>query len=131
MSAPKRLIVALGNPYFGEDAFGSAVMRELERGRRIGADLLEAGTDLLASLDRFCEYDEVILIDTVIDPSRAGQVRTIEQEELLEWPEASPTCHSLSPLLAIKLFKTLKPASTTRFALIALFSDGVSAAHSA
>ena len=126
MKRRKRLVVGLGNPHFGDDAFGAAVLGELRRrGGDPGAELLDAGTDLLASIDSFGDYDEVILVDAVIDPSRAGEIAVIEQEELLGWPDASPTCHAISPLVAIKLFRMLHPEYPTRFTLVALFSDGL------
>jgi hydrogenase maturation protease len=118
--------VGLGNPLVADDAFGGAVVRQLrEEGRARDADVVDAGTDLLAHIESFARYDEVILVDTVIDPGRAGQVGVVEHDALLQYPDASPGCHDLSPLVAVKLFRALYPDVPTRFTLVALFTDAV------
>jgi hydrogenase maturation protease len=125
----RRLVVGLGNPLVADDAFGCAVVTEL-RGSRCwpDVDIVDAGTDLLAHIESFESYDEVILVDTVLDPARAGQVATVEQDVFLAWPDSSPTCHAMSPLDSVKLFRALHPAARTRFTLVALFTDRVSGA---
>ena len=128
MARSRRLVVGLGNPLVGDDGFGAAVIRQL-RGRepRPGVDLVDAGTDLVAHIEAFASYDDVILVDAVLDPARAGEVALVEQEVLLEWPDSSPSCHDISPLIAVKLFRTLHPEAATRFTLVALFTDEVRA----
>lgn len=128
MARSRRLVVGLGNPLLGDDGFGSAVVRQLRaRGPMPGVDFVDAGTDLLAHIDDFASRDEVILVDAVLDPSRAGEVGVVEQEVLLGWPDQSPDCHDMSPLLAVKLFRALHPEATTRFTLVALFTAEVRA----
>jgi hydrogenase maturation protease len=126
MPHSRRLVVSVGNPLAGDDGIGPAVTLALaERGDLSGADILDAGTDLLAHVDALARYDEVFLIDAVIDPSRVGEVSVVEQETLLAWPERSPGAHAISPLVAIKLFRALYPAASTRFSLIAFFTDAI------
>lgn len=128
MTGSRRLVVGLGNPLVGDDGFGAAVIGQLrEREHQPGADLVDAGTDLLAQIDAFASYDDVILVDAVLDPARAGEVAVVEQDVLLEWPDSSPSCHDISPLVAVKLFRVLHPEAATRFTLVALFTDEVRA----
>jgi hydrogenase maturation protease len=125
----RRLVVGLGNPLVADDAFGCDVVTELRgSGRWPDVDIVDAGTDLLTHIETFESYDEVILVDTVLDPARAGQVATLEQDVFLGWPDSSPNCHAISPLDAVKLFRALHPAAPTRFTLVALFTDRVSGA---
>lgn len=126
MSPSKRLVVGLGNPLAGDDGFGPAVVGEMRVDTRYSdVDVVDAGTDLLAHLESFAAYDEVILVDAVLDPARAGEVGIVEQEALLQFPDASPGCHDISPLVAVKLFRALFPDAATRFTLVALFSGDV------
>lgn len=126
MSQPKRLVVGVGNWLAGDDGFGVAVIAALRaRARPVDADLLDAGTDLLRHIERFASYDEVILVDAVIEPSRRGEVAAVEEEELRDWPDASPGCHEISPLTALRLFRLLHPSAHTRFTLVALFTERI------
>jgi hydrogenase maturation protease len=122
----RRLVVGLGNPLAGDDGFGPAVVRQmLDDGRQREADVIDAGTDLLAHLESFAAYDEVILVDAMLDPARAGTVAVVEQEALLELSDSSAGCHDISPLVAVKLFRALHPGAPTRFTLVALFTEAI------
>lgn len=126
MTRSKRLVVGLGNPLAGDDGFGPAVVRAMQADARYrGVDVVDAGTDLLAHLESFAAYDEVILVDALLDPARAGEIAVIEQEALLQYPDASPGCHDISPLVALKLFRALHPDAATRFTLVALCTASV------
>jgi hydrogenase maturation protease len=119
-------VAALGNPLQGSDGFGPAVVDRLRgaRGLPDGVDLLDAHTDLLAHLDRLAQYDGVVLVDAVIGGA-IGQVAAVDEETFARWDERSPGSHSVSPLVAVKLFRQLYPASRTRIALVALYVDEV------
>jgi len=41
------------------------------------------------------------------------------------WPDRSPGAHAISPLVALKLFRILHPAASTRFSLVGLFSEAI------
>ena len=126
MKCLKRLVVGLGNPLAGDDGFGPAVVQRLRDGvARDAVDVVDAGTDLLAHIESFAAYDEVILVDAVLDRARAGEVAIVEQEALLEFPDVAAGCHDLSPLVAVKIFRALHPEAVTRFALVALFTGDV------
>jgi len=129
----KTLLVGLGNPLSGDDGFGPLV---LERLRASGVDrlpdvtLLDAGTDLLNHIESFADCDRVVLIDAVLDPDgklgSPGQVEALEEESFLFWSEASQGVHQMSPLLGVKLFRTLYPAALTQFYLVGLIVDQLS-----
>ena len=126
MAPLKWLVAALGNPQQGADGFGPAVADRLRRTRALPdtVDLVDAHTDLLAHLDRFADYDRVVLVDAVLDSGRAG-VAVFDEDALARWDERAPGCHSLSPLVAVKLFRQLYPASRTRIQLVALCVDAI------
>jgi len=121
------LIVALGNELCGDDGFGPAVLARLRDDPELAphADLLLAGTDLLGNIQRFPDYDEVVLLDAVLAPDRAGEVLLFEEQELLAWPADAPSGHQLSPLLALRLFRTLHPAAPTQIRLLGLCVDAI------
>lgn len=129
MANPRRLVLGLGNPLVGEDGFGPAVIETLRRRPDLpdGADLVDAGTDLLGQLDTLESYDEVVLVDVVISDGRAGTIEVIEEATLTGWPDTSPSCHHVSPLLAVKLFRTLHPQASTRIKLVALHAEALHA----
>jgi hydrogenase maturation protease len=120
----------LGNPLLGEDGFGSAVIELLRQRPDLSAavDLVDAHTDLLAQVETLGSYDEVVLVDVVIGAGHPGDVEVVDEETFMRWPETSPSCHQISPLLAVKLFRTLQPQAATRITLVALHADAVRAA---
>lgn len=130
MARPRRLVLGLGNPLLGEDGFGSAVIEMLRRRPDLPAavDLVDAHTDLLAQLETLGSYDEVVLVDVVIGAGHPGDIAVVDEETFMRWPETSPSCHQISPLLAVKLFRALQPQAATRITLVALHADVVRAA---
>jgi hydrogenase maturation protease len=130
MVRPRRLVLGLGNPLLGEDGFGSAVIEMLRQRPDLSAavDLVDAHTDLLAQVETLGSYDEVVLVDVVIGAGHPGDVEVVDEETFMRWPETSPSCHQISPLLAVKLFRTLQPQAATRITLVALHADAVRAA---
>jgi hydrogenase maturation protease len=124
------LIVALGNELCGDDGFGPAVLARLHDDPEIAprADLLLAGTDLLGQIERFLDYTDVLLLDAVLEPSRAGEVVLFEEQELLSWPADAPSGHQISPLLAVRLFRTLHPEAPTRLRLLGLCVEAIALA---
>jgi hydrogenase maturation protease len=129
MARPRRLVLGLGNPLLGEDGFGSAVIEWLRRKPDLppAVELVDAHTDLLAHLETFGAYDEVVLVDAVIGVGPCGDVAVVDEETFTRWSETSPSCHQISPLLAVKLFRALQPHSATRITLVALQADVVRA----
>jgi hypothetical protein len=149
MGRPKRLVLGLGNRLVGEDGFGSAVI-EMLRGRPdlpANVELVDAHTDLIAHVETLGSYDDVVLVDVVIggdgtpnptgeggaglpkptgeDAGRPGAIAVINEETFMHWPETSPSCHQISPLVAVKLFRALQPHASTRITLVALHTDAL------
>jgi hydrogenase maturation protease len=129
----KALLVALGNPLSGDDGFGSRVLERLQGGAvdlPPGVSLVDAGTDLLNHIESFTGYGHVVLIDAILDPEQKlgppGCVKALEEDSFLSWSEISHSVHQVSPLLGIKLFRTLHPGTNPRIHLVGLFVDQIS-----
>jgi hydrogenase maturation protease len=126
----KTLVIGLGNSLIGDDAFGSGVverLRSADPDTLPHAELVDAHTDLLALIDRFLSYERVVLVDAILDPSEKlgshGRVVLVDEESMVTWSEASPSAHQYSPLLAVRLFRSLNPSATTRIFLVGLCVD--------
>lgn len=89
--------------------------------------LVDAHTDLLKYIESFQTFDRVVLVDAILDPEnklgKPGQVVVLHEEAFLSWPEASPSVHQMSPILAVKLFRQLYPAAQTQVNLVGLLVD--------
>ena len=128
----RTLAIGLGNPLSGDDSFGTKV---LERLRQHGLELLphvsvaDGHTDLLSQIEKFSEYDRVVIVDAILDPNGAqgqpGRIAVVDEETFRSWPETSPSIHQMSPLLAVKLFRGLYPASQTRITLVGFLVDQI------
>jgi hydrogenase maturation protease len=132
MEPRKSLVVALGNPLVGADGFGAAVLERVRGlpGLRDVADVLDAHTDLLGQIERLAQYQRVILVDAVVGVGPSGQVGVYEEGCFADWPDASPGCHQLSPLLAIRLLRRLHPGATPQVLLVGWSVDEVSRTRS-
>jgi hydrogenase maturation protease len=129
----KALLAGMGNPLSGDDGFGPRVLDQLRLAgmhNLPGISLLNAFTDLLNHIESFVEYDRVVLIDSILDPERRmgtpGMVGVLGEQSLLSLPEASQGVHQMSPVLGVKLFRTLHPAARTTIQLVGLFVDRIS-----
>ena len=129
-SSPQMLILGLGNPLSGDDGFGARVLELLHRDGTEslpGVSLIDAHTDLLNHIESFLTCDRVVLIDAILDPEyklgKPGQVVVLHEKAFLSWPEASPSVHQMSPVLAVKLFRQLYPAAQTQVHLVGLLVD--------
>jgi hydrogenase maturation protease len=128
----RALVLALGNPLSGDDGFGSQVLAALRRQETVtmaGVTFVDAHTDLLNHIDSFSEYDQVVLIDAILDPEgklgQAGGTRVLPEEEFLRWSGTSESVHQMSPLLTIQLFRQLYPGARTRIWLVGLLVDEI------
>jgi hydrogenase maturation protease len=131
-SSQRTLVLGLGNPLSGDDRFGALVLELLHRNEMDllpGVSLVNAGTDLLNRIENFPEYDQVVLIDAVLDPEgkmgQPGQILVLDETALQSLPDASQSVHQVTPLLGIKLFRTLHPAVRTRITLVGLLVDRI------
>jgi hydrogenase maturation protease len=121
--------MALGNPLMAEDSFGPRVLRKLRDTGLAGVDLLDAHTDLLGHIEDLLSYTLVVIIDALLDPAGslgpAGEVFAVEQPQLLSLPDDASSIHQMSPVTALKLFRTLYPDAGTRFVLVAYGAPGI------
>jgi hydrogenase maturation protease len=127
VAAQTRLVVGLGNPLAGSDGFGAAVVARLRElgGLPAGVALIDAGTDLMGHLNAFLAYDHVVLVDAVVGAGHPGDVTTIEETVFGSWPASAASCHHLSPLVAVKLFRALHPQAGTRVTLVGYCADEI------
>jgi len=66
-------IVAVGNPFCGDDGVGAAVLERIRaEGLFPGAELIDAGTDALSLLDRFAETGAAERLHIIIDAAKMG-----------------------------------------------------------
>jgi hydrogenase maturation protease len=125
--APGRvLVIGAGNPLAGADGFGPAVLAALAAGPALaGVDRLDAGTDLLAVLDRLAGYGHVVLVDALLGGGRAGEVVVLGGPELDQLPAVASSAHAVSPLVALRLWRGLHPAAPPRLTLVALRAGAI------
>jgi len=79
----RTLILGLGNPILSDDAVGLLVARSLFE--RIGGedvDLIEAATSGLQAVQLLSRYDRAVIIDSIQDEAKVGEVRRLEVDEL-------------------------------------------------
>jgi hydrogenase maturation protease len=124
------LVVALGNPLVGADGFGAAVLDRVRGlpGLREVADVLDAHTDLLGQIERLAQYQRVILVDAIVGREPSGRVDVYDERRFAEWPDTSPGCHQISPLLAVRLLRQLHPGASPQVLLVGLTVNEVSRA---
>lgn len=129
----RTLVIGLGNPLLGDDAFGPRVIERLRLeapGSLQDADLVDAHTDLLGQIDRFPAYEQVVLVDAILVPGErelhTGHVMLLDEETLQALSETSPSVHQLSPALAVKLFRRLHPHAATQIHLVGLYTSQAS-----
>lgn len=112
MSAPDRILVAgIGNIFFGDDAFGVEVVRELTKSELPeGVNVVDFGIrgyDLAYAI--MDGYGATILVDTVARGNPPGTLCLIEpdQEELAKLEAEVPDGHGLGPLQVLRLVQSL------------------------
>jgi len=102
----KTIIIGVGNPILGDDAVGIEVARGLKN--RIddpSIEIVEAYTGGFNLLDIVLGYEKAIIIDAVVSPSHAGEIRKIGLEELSTHNSWNP--HAVSFYEAIQLAEKL------------------------
>jgi hydrogenase maturation protease len=81
--------------------------------------LLDGATDLLAYVDRFAAFDLVVLVDAILGPA-PRELLILPEDAFDAWPVHATSAHQVSPLVTLRLFRTLEPRSKTRFVLVGL-----------
>lgn len=127
MSAPRIVVIGLGNPDRGDDGVGPAVVTELRRDPPPGVELLERRGDMLALLDDWAGADVLICIDAAASLGGPGRIHRIDlgQDELPG--KASPaSSHALGLADAVALARVLGsvPGDVVVFAIEGEMFDG-------
>jgi len=93
-----KLVVCLGNPLAGDDAFGHLVAGEL---RRAGwENVVVSGPDLAPVISRLEEIETLVLVDAVDWGTGPGSLLVKRLEDIED--ESGPVSHSISPLRMIR-----------------------------
>jgi hydrogenase maturation protease len=105
--ARRVLVAGIGNVFLGDDGFGVAVARRLEReelppGVEV-ADFGIRGMDLAYALQ--ADYDAVVFVDTAPRGEPAGTISVIEPE--LEPDEVTIDTHGMDPVRVLGLARAL------------------------
>jgi len=113
------LIAGIGNIFFGDDAFGVEVVRELaQRAWPEGVRVVDFGIrsyDLAFALTE--GYEAVILVDAVPrgEPSGTTYLMVIEVGELPKPESETPDAHSLNPFSVLQMAKAMGDVSGKLF----------------
>jgi len=96
----------LGNPILSDDAAGFWVARRVhELLCDPEADLAEAAVAGFKTVQLLAPYDRAVIIDSIRDGSRVGQVRRLREEELGQG--SSPISHGVNLHSALELARRL------------------------
>jgi hydrogenase maturation protease len=110
MTTPRMLIAGIGNIFFGDDAFGVAVARQLAQRHLPAAvrvrDFGIRGLDLVYAL--MDPFEAVILVDAVPRGGRAGTLYVLEPE--IDPAGTAPMVvepHALDPVKVLRMAREL------------------------
>jgi hydrogenase maturation protease len=121
------LVIGLGNPLMGDEGVGCHILDRLAGDPRLpqDTDLLWGSTDLLACAGRMEGRRRIILVDALLDPSRAGSVAVYsDRDGFLPLDDRQEHAHQLSAVQAVRLLQTCSPSlKTVPFTLIAIAID--------
>ena len=111
-SAPRTLVLALGNPLRGDDGAGIAVLEQLRRVKRRSRDftLLDGGTRGLEIMSVIQGYEHVIVVDAGDIGRAPGQWACFSLEDIVEQLADTGlrgTLHSIGLAEALTLGATL------------------------
>jgi len=86
-------VIAVGNPLYGDDGVGAAVLAKLgEENILPGAELVDVHTDALAIIDHFTADDLHVIIDAAKMGEQPGRVVRFTPDEVrlrIEWDHLS------------------------------------------
>ncbi len=104
------LVAGIGNIFFGDDAFGSEVARELlRRPMPAGVRVDDFGIRSYDLAYALMEGDDAILIDVVSRGEAPGTLYLLELdlENLGAVSQAPPDAHSLTPVSVLEMVKSM------------------------
>jgi hydrogenase maturation protease len=110
-STPRILVAGIGNIFFGDDAFGCEVARQLlQRPVPDGVTIKDFGIrsyDLAYAI--MDGYDATILVDATPQGSAPGTIYLIEPDlkKLDELPDEAVNAHTMNPVRVLQLVRSL------------------------
>lgn len=79
--APRRVVIALGNAYRGDDGAGLELLRRLRSDPPLGVELREAGGDPLALIDLWDGAALAVVLDSAVSGGTPGTLHRVEAAE--------------------------------------------------
>lgn len=105
---PGTVVIGIGNPDRGDDAFGRVVAARLRGRLPAHAVLVEANGEATALLDRFAGADRAILIDAAVSGGDLGEIRRFDvSSEPLPVAKYGLSTHGFGLAEAVELARTL------------------------
>ena len=80
----RRLIVGLGNPYYGDDAVGCVAARMVHERVGAAADFTELSASTFGVVEACAGYDEAVIIDAWVDERTAGSAPALAHTATLD-----------------------------------------------
>jgi hydrogenase maturation protease len=121
------LVIGLGNPLMGDEGAGWHILERLAGDPRLPPDteLLWGSTDLLACAGQMEGRRRIVLVDAMLDPSRAGSVAVYsDRDGFLPLDDRQEHAHQLSVVQAVRLLQACSPSlGTVPVTLIAIAID--------
>ena len=105
---PGTVVIGIGNPDRGDDAFGRVVAARLRGRLPAHAVIVEANGEATALLDRFAAADRAILIDAAVSGGDLGEIRRFDvSSEPLPVAKYGLSTHGFGLAEAVELARTL------------------------
>ena len=105
---PGTVVIGIGNPDRGDDAFGRVVAARLRGRLPAHAVIVEANGEATALLDRFAGADRAILIDAAVSGGDLGEIRRFDvSSEPLPVAKYGLSTHGFGLAEAVELARTL------------------------
>ncbi len=119
-TAPRTLILGVGNILFGDEGFGVHVIRALEGSAlHKGVDLLDGGTAALDLLNHIAGYQRLIVIDTVQGGEPPGSIYRFTPDDFTPERKLLTSVHQIDLIDVLQMADSpvCKPASIVIFGL--------------
>jgi hydrogenase maturation protease len=75
---PRAKLIAIGNPFWRDDAAGIAVARQVRAAAPAGVEVVELGGDPASLLEALQDADLVVIVDAVRSSATPGSIHRIE-----------------------------------------------------
>ncbi|HZD75178.1 MAG TPA: hydrogenase maturation protease [Actinomycetota bacterium] len=106
---PHPRLIAVGNPFWRDDAAGLAVARRVRAAATAGVEVVELGGDPASLLEALGGADPVVIVDAVRSGAVPGTIHRLEVRDRDEIPDRRPrhSSHGLSLGHLVALARTL------------------------